>query len=71
MLPLEAMAAGVWPATYRGYGLRIEMVPDGRFVGLVAGGYRTAPQLTAGEALAAVTAWCDAQPLRGAVAGAR
>lgn len=50
-----------WPASYRGVGLRIEPLCDGRFVGMAEGGYRSRPYPDAQAALADVTAWIDRQ----------
>jgi hypothetical protein len=53
-----------WPAVYHGWLLRIERLPDGRYVGYVQGAYHSQPQPTGAAALADVTAWCDAQPVQ-------
>jgi hypothetical protein len=50
-----------WPASYHGHGIRIERAPDGTYVGIVEGGYRSAPYTDAGEALADIAAWIERQ----------
>lgn len=70
MMSSDVLHAPTWPAVYRGWLLRIEQLPDGRYVGYVQGGYHSLPQPTGQAALADVTAWCDAQPVRGEVAHA-
>jgi hypothetical protein len=50
-----------WPAAYRGVGIVILPLPDGRFVGITEGGYRSDPYPDAQAALADVTAWIDRQ----------
>lgn len=53
-----------WPAIYHGWLLRIEQLSDGRYVGFVRGQYQSPPSLTRQDALADITAWCDAQVMR-------
>jgi hypothetical protein len=50
-----------WPASYRGRGIVIQPLPDGRFVGMAEGGYCSPAYPDAQAALADVTAWIDAQ----------
>lgn len=58
-LLLTAFIAVPWPASYRGRGIWIEPLADGWFMGLVEGGYHSAPYPDAQQALADVTAWID------------
>lgn len=50
-----------WPASYRGRGIWIDSLPNGWFVGLVEGGYRSQPYPDAQQALADITDWIDCQ----------
>jgi hypothetical protein len=63
-MQLDMSSSPSWPASYRGWLLRIERLPDERYVGYVAGAYQSLPQLTGPAALADVKAWCDVQPVR-------
>ncbi len=50
-----------WGASYRGVGIAIERLPDGQFVGMAEGGYRSRPYPDSQGALADITAWIDSQ----------
>jgi hypothetical protein len=51
--------ASFWPASYRGRGLWIEPLGDGRCIGLAEGGYRTLPSADYQQILADLKAWID------------